>query len=155
MERISEHISYQEATRSLTAIKKGIDNTPNNNQLENMRALANYVFEPVRNFFNTPIYICSYFRSPMLNTIIGGSVSSQHCAKKGAAMDMDAAVYGGFTNSELFEFIRGNIGFDQLIWEFGDDYEPNWVHVSFHMGHNRNEVLQAFITKTATQYIRL
>ncbi len=152
MERISAHISYREATRSQTARKKGINNTPNPTQVQNMKDLANAVFEQLRDYFGTPIYISSFFRSPELNTIIGGSASSQHCANNGAAIDLDADVFGDLTNREIFEFIRGNLHYDQLIWEYGDDFQPDWVHVSFNKNKNRMENLRAVRTSRGTIY---
>ncbi len=152
MDRISKHVSYKEAIRSNTAVRKGIDNTPDDDQLINMRLLAEYVFEPLRERANNPIFISSFFRSIELNEVIGGSKTSQHCAEDGAAMDIDADVYGGKSNSELFGFIRDHLDYDTLIWEFGDDEEPAWVHVSFRVEGNRKRILQALKTDSGTKY---
>ncbi len=144
MEKISPHISYKEATRSSTAIKKGILNAPSPLQLMAMRRLAMEVFEPLRNHFGVPVYISSFFRSKKLNKIIGGSMSSQHlCLNGAAAMDIDADVFGGCTNKEIFEYIRDHLDYDQLIWEYGTDDNPDWVHVSFKVADNRREMLRA------------
>lgn len=155
MTNISNHISYKEATRSNTATKNGIDNTPDKEQLKNMQLLANSVFEPLRNFVGKPIFIPSFFRSEQLNVIIGGAKSSQHCARRGAAMDIDADTFGGVTNKQIFEYIRDNLVFDQLIWEFGTDDNPAWVHVSFNEGKNRLEILKAYKSNGLTKYERL
>jgi zinc D-Ala-D-Ala carboxypeptidase len=142
-QRISKNISYKEATKSNTALRHGIDNNPNGLQLKRMVATANAVFQPVREYYGVPIAITSFYRSPELNRKIGGSSSSQHC--KGEAIDMDADVYGDLTNKDIFYYIKNNLEFDQLIWEFGDDDQPAWVHVSYRQhGGNRNHVIQAY-----------
>lgn len=141
---ISEFVNYREVIRSQTAQAKGIDNIPDERQLENIRRIARNVFDPVREHFNTPIYISSFFRSPQLNELIGGSSRSQHtCPVDSAAMDVDAQVFGGCTNEQIFEYIANNLTFDQLIWEFGDEDEPDWIHVSHSAEDNRGEILQA------------
>ena len=143
MERISQHISYQEATRSITAIRNGIRNTPNPVQIANMQRLAEAIFEPLRKFFGVPIYVTSFFRAFKLNKLVGGSQSSQHLATKGAAIDLDDTL-GGVTNAMMFHYIKDNLDFDQLIWEFGDDKNPDWVHASYvSQFQNRKIVLRA------------
>ena len=147
--RISTHISYEEATRSSTAIRKGIDNTPNNEQLANMALVAFRVFEPLRAFYGVPIAVNSFFRSVELNRAVGGSSSSQHC--KGQAIDIDDTL-GGVTNRMMFEYIKDNLEFDQLIWEFGDMHNPAWVHFSYDGEHNRGIVLRASSLNGKTVY---
>ena len=140
--KISDHITYAEAIHSQTAKRKGIDNTPNPNQIEAMKLLAEKVFEPLREWVGGPIKVNSFFRSPELNTKIGGSKTSQHC--KGQAIDIDD-VYGYKTNSEMYQWIKENLSFDQMIWEFGTDTQPNWVHVSYvSEENNRNRCLKAY-----------
>ncbi len=140
--KISDHITYAEAIHSQTAKRKGIDNTPNPNQIEAMKLLAEKVFEPLREWVGGPIKVNSFFRSPDLNTKIGGSKTSQHC--KGQAIDIDD-VYGYKTNSEMYHWIKENLSFDQMIWEFGTDTQPNWVHVSYvSEENNRNRCLKAY-----------
>ena len=140
--KISDHITYAEAIHSQTAKRKGIDNTPNPNQIEAMKLLAEKVFEPLRQWVGGPIKVNSFFRSPELNTKIGGSKTSQHC--KGQAIDIDD-VYGYKTNSEMYHWIKENLSFDQMIWEFGTDTQPNWVHVSYvSEENNRNRCLKAY-----------
>jgi len=138
---ISQHISDKEGVYSTTAMRRGLDNTPNAKQLANMKLLAEKVFEPLREWVGGPIRINSFFRGPELNTAIGGSSKSQHC--KGQAMDVDD---GGCnkTNAEMYRFIKDELEFDQMIWEFGDENNPNWVHVSYvSEDSNRNRCLRA------------
>lgn len=143
--RISENISYTEATKSRTAIKLGLDNRPNGVQFKNMQTVAEKVFEPIREYYGVPIAVTSFFRSKEVNKEIGGSKTSQHC--KGEAMDLDADVYGLIRNRDIFNYIKDNLEFDQLIWEFGDDRNPDWVHVSYSEGNNRGIMLRASRTK--------
>lgn len=144
MKNISEHITYKEATKSITAIQNHIDNRPDEKQIRNMRDLADNVFEPLRKGLgDKPITISIFYRSPELNQLINGSSpTSQHMATSGAAMDIDNEWrVEGPTNSEIFYYIYDNLEYDQLIWEYGDDKEPGWVHVSFKRGHNRKQAL--------------
>ena len=147
---ISSHISYREGVYSITATRLGFDNTPNDEQLTNMELVADEVFEPLRSWVGGPIKINSFFRSPKLNTTIGGSSKSQHC--KGQAIDIDDT-FGRATNAEMYHFIKEQLNFDQLIWEFGDDDNPNWVHVSFVSDEdNRNRCLRAYKYNGKTKY---
>lgn len=141
---ISEHISYKEAVRSITAIRNHIDNRPSKQQLENMHKIADYVFEPLREGLGGyPIIIGSFFRCKELNTLIGGATNSQHMALRGAAIDLDNDnVKEGPDNAAIFNYILDNLDFDQLIWEYGTDHKPDWVHVSFNKGSNRKQVLR-------------
>ena len=140
--KISNNISYAEAIHSNTAKRKGIDNTPNPTQVENMRITAEKIFQPLREWVGGPIKINSFFRSPELNEAIGGSKTSQHC--KGQAIDIDD-VYGYKTNAEMYRWIKENLNFDQMIWEFGTDMNPNWVHISYVSEEdNRNRCLKAY-----------
>ena len=142
MKKISDHISFKEAVRSNTALRRGIENIPNEIQLDNMKLLAEKVFEPLRKWVGGPIKINSFFRSPELNTAIGGSKTSQHC--KGQAMDIDDT-FGVKNNAEMYHWIKDNLNFDQMIWEFGDDDNPAWVHVSYVSdSDNRNRCLLAY-----------
>lgn len=141
MEKISENISYREAIHSHTAKKLGIKNEPNEAQLENMKLIADKIFQPLREYVGGPIKINSFFRSKALNVAIGGSRTSQHIL--GLAMDLDD-VHGFKTNAEMFNWIKDNLNFDQLIWEFGDGDNPDWVHVSYvSEEENRNRCLKA------------
>jgi zinc D-Ala-D-Ala carboxypeptidase len=152
IKNISKHISFSEATNSYTAKKENIDNTPNPTQLENMKLLAINIFEPIRNYFKVPIYIPSFFRSEKLNEKIKGALGSQHT--KGEAIDLDADRYGKITNKQIFDYIKNNLNFDQLIWEYGSDINPSWVHVSCKAKNNRKEILQAIKENGKTKYIK-
>ena len=148
---ISKHISYKEGVHSITAIRKGIDNEPNEEQLANMKLVAEKVFEPLRVFINGPIKVNSFFRSPDLNKAIGGSTKSQHC--KGQAIDIDDT-YGKATNAEMYWWIKENLDFDQMIWEFGSNDNPDWVHVSYvSPDKNRNRCLKAYREDGKTKYM--
>lgn len=165
MERISRHISYIEAVRSEVASRKGIDNTPNSQQLINMRVLAEKVIEPAREYISTirgidtPLHISSYLRRPLVNKEVGGSKTSQHEAgeetgKKESAVDLEAH-YSDFTNKDLFLVFKERGGFDQLIAEFKVLDQPAWVHVSFRDiadGGNRGEILIAEHVDGTTLY---
>ena len=147
---ISKHISYKEGVYSRTATRLGIKNNPNAEQMENMIAIAEEVFEPLRAYVGGPIKINSFFRSPELNKAIGGSTKSQHC--HGQAIDLDDT-FGRCTNAEMFEFIKEHLDFDQIIWEFGDDENPDWVHVSYvSLDQNRKRCLKAFKENGKTNY---
>jgi len=135
MKRISKHISYKEAVGSNYAKQKGIKNKPNEEQVENMKLLAEEVFEPLREWVDAPIKVNSMFRSKELNSAIKGSLKSSHL--NGEAMDITSM--GGKSNLEMFHYIKDNLCFDQLIWEFGA--EPKWLHVSFNKDNNRKQVL--------------
>lgn len=141
MERISKHITYAEAVKSQTAVRYGIDNTPAADTLIKMRYVAEETFEPTRLHFNGPLYISSFFRCETLNARIGGASSSQHV--EGEAIDIDGDVFDTASNKQIFAFIYNNLHFDQLIWEYGTDNNPDWVHVSKTMNHDRNQVLRA------------
>ena len=149
---ISEHVSLKEATRSNTAKRLGIENMPDSETLITMQITAEHIFEPLRNKFNEPIYISSFYRSPELNKAIGGSTSSQHC--KGEAIDIDD-VYSKASNADFFNYIKNKLEFDQLIWEFGDNENPAWVHVSYSLGKNRMRVLKAVKENGRTKYINI
>ena len=148
---ISKHISYKEGVYSITAIRKGIDNEPNEEQLSNMKLVAEKIFEPVRAHFKVPIKVNSFFRSPDLNKAIGGSTKSQHC--KGQAIDIDDT-YGKIKNSDIYWWIKENLDFDQMIWEFGNNDNPDWVHVSYvSPDKNRNRCLKAYRENGKTKYM--
>lgn len=150
MERISKHITYKEAVRSNTALRLNINNIPNDYEISNMVGIASNVFEPLREYVGGPIKINSMFRSEALNRAIGGSSRSQHC--QGRAIDLDDT-FGYKTNAEMFNYIKNNLNFDQLIWEFGDDTNPDWVHVSFVSNdENRGRCLKAEKVNGKTSY---
>lgn len=143
MNKISKHITYKEATRSNTAKRHNIDNTPSETVIQKMRITANKLFEPVRNHFGVPIFVSSFFRSWALNKKLRGSKNSDH--PKGMAIDIDDVLSdeNGPTNADIFYWIRDNLSFDQLIWEYGDDDNPEWVHVSYRSeSKNRQQVFK-------------
>ena len=147
---ISKHISYKEGVYSTTALRRGIENTPNEEQLKNMETLAKEIFEPLRIYVGGPIKINSFFRSADLNKAIGGSTTSQHC--KGQAIDIDDT-FGRMTNAEMYHWIKEHLDFDQMIWEFGNDDNPDWVHVSYvSKEKNRNRCLKAYKDGGKTKY---
>lgn len=151
MQKISKNISYKEGVYSITADRLGLENKPTEEHLANMKEVAEKVFQPLRTWVNAPIKINSFYRSPELNKAIGGSDNSQHC--KGQAMDIDDT-YGHATNADMFMYIRENLDFDQMIWEFGDDKNPNWVHVSYVSPEdNRNRCLKAYRENGKTKYM--
>ena len=148
--KISDHITYAEAIHSNTAKRKGIDNTPSEVQVLSMKLLAEKIFEPLRKWVGGPIKVNSFFRSVTLNEAIGGASSSQHC--KGQAIDIDD-VYGRKTNADMYHWIQMNLDYDQMIWEFGTDMQPNWIHVSYVSEEkNRNKCLKAYKEHGRTKY---
>ena len=147
---ISKHISDKEGVYSITAIRRGIDNTPGEKELENMRLLAEKIFEPLRKWVDGPIKINSFYRCPELNQAIGGSSKSQHC--KGQAMDIDDT-FKRVRNADMYYWIKNNLHFDQMIWEFGDDDNPDWIHISYvSEKENRNRCLKAYKENGKTRY---
>lgn len=140
--------------KSRTASRLGLSNSPNDEHIKNMQALAENIFQPLRDFFGVPIQIASGYRSEALNKAIGGAHSwvggkyiatSQHC--KGEAIDIDRDGYSQPDNSQIFDYIKKNLDFDQMIWEFGTQKNPEWVHVSYKReGKNRAELLVAYKT---------
>jgi zinc D-Ala-D-Ala carboxypeptidase len=145
--KLSKHLTLAEVIKSQTAIQKGIDNTPTYEHLENLKLIANRVFEPVRAHFNVPIAVSSGYRSNLLNKAVGGSKTSQHCS--GEALDLDADIFGKITNKEIFDYIKDNLEFCQLINEFG--YQ--WIHVSYSKNNNKKQVLNAVKKNGKTIYI--
>jgi hypothetical protein len=151
--KISEHLDLSEVTRSETAKRKGVSNEPTPEHLENFKKLAENVFEPIRNHFGVPIHISSGYRSKALNAAIGGSATSQHCKGEAIDIDMDGSSKG-VTNKMVFDYIKANIKFDQMIWEFGNDTNPDWVHVSYDSdGKQRGQILKAIKSNGATKYV--
>lgn len=138
MERISQHISYEEATISPTSLRFGIENTPTATQLQAMKTVASVCFEPLRAWYGKPIKVNSFFRCSLLNEKVGGSINSQHA--KGEAID----ITGGSKeeNKKIFDWCKANLVYDQLIFEYGNDTGPDWVHISFRIGNNRNQTIR-------------
>ena len=151
MERLSKHVSYKEGVHSITALRLGLKNDPTDAHLENMKLICEKVFEPLRTHVGGPIKINSFYRGPELNKAIGGSTKSQHC--HGQAIDIDDT-YGHASNAAMFDWIRANLDYDQMIWEFGTDQNPDWVHVSYvHPDENRKRCLKAYRENGKTKYM--
>ena len=153
--KISKNLNLAEVTRSETAKRRKIDNAPTDEHIENLKILAANIFQPMRDHFGKPIYISSGYRSEALNKAIKGSKTSQHC--KGEAIDIDNDnANNGVTNRDIFEFIRDNLKFDQLINEFPVKGNPSWVHVSYSKTQQRNQVLKAYKdSRNITRYKKL
>jgi zinc D-Ala-D-Ala carboxypeptidase len=156
MEKISKHVSWKEGTYSRTGERLNLENTPNEDQIKCMKDIAENIFEPLRKWVGGPIKINSFFRGEPVNTAIGGSKRSQHM--KGQAMDIDDT-FGYKTNAEMFHYIKDNLDFDQMVWEFGTthpDGNPNWLHVS-HVTHreNRKKLTIAKKVNGKTKYIHI
>lgn len=134
-----KYFSIEELCRSETADAKGIDNCPSAVVRGNLEALVSNVLDPLREAFGKPIIVNSGYRSTLLNNILGGARSSQHT--RGEAADITAEDVKD--NKQLFEIIRENLPFDQLIWEKGTRTYPDWIHVSFKReGRNRKQILK-------------
>jgi hypothetical protein len=158
--QLSKNLELSEVTRSETAKRKGISNMPTPEHIENFKKLAENIFQPIRDHFGVPIRISSGYRSEALNKAIGGAgkvvngkyvASSQHCKGEAIDIDMDGS---SITNKQVFDFIKDNLNFDQLIWEFGTSTNPDWVHVSFDSeGKQRKQVLKAVKKGSSTSYV--
>ncbi len=153
MTNFSDYVSWAEGVKSQTAIRYGIDNTPPQPIIEKMRLVANLVFDPMREHFNKPIGIASFYRSPKLNTVIGGATHSQHM--DGEAIDIDADIFNnGVTNKQIFDFIRTKLDYDQLIGEvekLNGDFE--WIHVSYKSKQaNRHNTLIGYLDNGKMKY---
>lgn len=150
--KLSEHLDLSEVTRSESAKRKGISNMPTEAHIANFKLLAEKIFEPIRTHFRCPIIISSGYRSKELNAAIGGSLTSQHCQGEAIDIDMDGTP-NGVTNRMVFDYIKDNLNFDQLIYEFGDANNPDWVHVSYEStGKQRKQILRATRSGGKTVY---
>ncbi len=150
--KLSNYLSLAEVTRSDTAKRKGISNEPTAEHLDNLKVIAVEVFDKVREYFGVPIFVSSGYRSAALNKAIGGSSTSDH--NLGRALDLDQDGHGnGVTNADVFNFIKNTLEFDQLIWEFGTDKNPDWVHVGYRKGANRKQILKAVREGGKTKYV--
>lgn len=140
--KLSKNLSLAEVVRSETAKRLDIDNNPTKEHLDNLKAIAENVFQPIRDHFNCPIHVSSGYRSEDLNRAIRGSKMSLHM--KGCALDIDMD-FTNVSNTEVFNYIKDNLEFDTLIWEFNnEDGSPKWVHVSYIEGKNRKQVIEAY-----------
>jgi zinc D-Ala-D-Ala carboxypeptidase len=149
--QLSKNLALAEVMRSETAKRKGISNMPTPEHIENFKLLAENIFQPIRDHFGVPIILSSGYRSKELNTAVGGALSSQHCTGEAIDIDMDGTTV---KNAEVFNFIKDNLNFDQLIWEFGTDSNPDWVHVSYEStGKQRKQILKAVKSGKGTSYV--
>ena len=143
---LTKNFTLEEMYKSTTAIRLGIDNTPSDIVIKNLLQLCKNVLQPLRDHMDESIRISSGYRSIDLNKKIGGNKSSQHCF--GQAADISC----GERTAELYYYIKNNLIFDQLIWEFGNDENPDWVHVSYSTTSNRKECLRAYKINNKTIY---
>jgi len=139
--KLSENFSLEELTKSQTATRKGIDNTPSPEHQENLKMLCTHVLQPIRNHLGQVVTISSGYRSPELCTAIGSKITSQHA--RGEAADFEIF---GVSNRELADYINKNIRYDQLILEYWKPSDPNsgWVHCSYSPRENRKQYLKAY-----------
>ena len=148
--KLTENFSLNELTKSQTAERKGIDNTPSAEHQENLKSLCEMILQPIRDHFGQVVSVSSGYRSPELCVAIGSSTQSQHA--KGQASDFEIF---GVSNKELADYIDQNLDYDQLILEYwkGED-EPNsgWVHCSYTNGNNRKQYLRAYKENGSTKY---
>lgn len=138
--KLSKNLSLSEVTKSQQAIKLGISNEPTPEHLENLKLLAEKVFQPIREHFGVPIFISSGYRSEALNKAVKGSKTSQHCKGEAIDIDMDGT---SVSNADVFEFIQDNLEFSQLIAEFPKNGNPSWVHVGYDKNNLKKEILVA------------
>jgi len=148
--KLTENFSLNELTKSQTAERKGIDNTPSTEHQENLKSLCEMILQPIRDHFGQVVSVSSGYRSPELCVAIGSSTKSQHAS--GCASDFEIF---GISNKELADYIDQNLDYDQLILEYwkGED-EPNsgWVHCSYTNGNNRKQYLRAYKENGSTKY---
>ena len=140
--KLSENVTLAEVIKNKTASQLGLDNSPTPEHLENIKKVLNNVFEPLRaGLGGKPIFISCGYRGAAVNAKTkGASKTSYHCF--GNALDLDADVFGGMTNADIFNYIKDNLEYAELIWEYGTDTNPDWVHVAFDEGKNVKETLR-------------
>ena len=146
---LTKNFSLIELTKSQTAERKGIDNTPSTEHQDNLKSLCTHVLQPIRDHFSRVVSISSGYRSPELCTAIGSKITSQHA--KGEAADFEIF---GVSNKELADYINEELEYDQLILEYWKESDPNsgWVHCSYSKNDNRKQYLKAFRIDGATKY---
>ena len=146
---LTKNFSLIELTKSQTAERKGIDNTPSPTHQDNLKSLCTFILQPIRDHFSRVVSISSGYRSPELCTAIGSKITSQHA--KGQAADFEIF---GVSNKELADYIHEHLEYDQLILEYWKESDPNsgWVHCSFSQGNNRKQYLRAYKEDGSTKY---
>lgn len=143
---LSAHVTFEEFVNSPTATNRGISQKMDSTTTQKAKDLCENVFEPIRAYVGRPIAINSGYRSPALNRAVKGAISSQHV--KGEAFDLD------LTDRDLFEWILDNVDFDQAIYEFGNDQNAAWFHISYRKGNNRKQALRAIKKGGKTTYVQ-
>ena len=138
---LSKNFSLEELTKSQTATRKGIDNTPSPEHQANLQSLCTAILQPIRDHFGQVVTVSSGYRSPVLCAAIGSKSTSQHA--RGEAADFEIF---GVSNKELADYIHEHLDYDQLILEYWKESDPNsgWVHCSYSEGNNRNQYLKAY-----------
>ena len=147
--KLTNNFSLLELTKSQTAERKGIDNTPSPEHQENLKSLCTAILQPVRDHFSKVVTISSGYRSPELCVAIGSSTKSQHAS--GCAADFEIF---GVSNKALADYVDSELHYDQLILEYWKESDPNsgWVHCSFSQGNNRKQYLRAYKENGSTKY---
>ena len=148
--KLTDNFSLAEMTKSDTALRLDMDNTPGPEEIENMTRLCECVLQPVRNHFGKGVKVNSGFRHPNVNAKVGGSKTSDHC--KGMAADIEIP---GVANADLAKWIVDNLEFRQVILEFYTPGVPDsgWVHVSYNPSDNKKQVLTATKKEGKTVYL--
>ena len=147
--KLTDNFSLNELTKSQTAERKGIDNTPSAEHQENLKKLCENVLQPIRDHFEQVVSVSSGYRSPVLCAAIGSKSTSQHA--RGEAADFEIF---GISNKELADWIHYNTNYDQLILEYWKESDPNsgWVHCSYSESNNRRQYLRAYKENGKTKY---
>ena len=147
--KLTENFSLNELTKSQTAERKGIDNTPSAEHQDNLKSLCTSILQPIRDHFGRVVSVSSGYRSVELCVAIGSKTTSQHA--KGEAADFEIF---GISNKELADYIHFNLNYDQLILEYWKESDPNsgWVHCSYSEGNNRRQYLKAYRENGKTKY---
>ena len=136
--KLSKNLWLSEVVKSNTATRKGIDNSPTEEHINNLKYLAKKIFQPIREHFGCPIFVSSGYRSKALNEAIGGSQRSFH--SHGCALDLDMDNKASkISNTDIFNFIKESLEYTELIWEFGDEDKPDWVHVAIAKGRENEK----------------
>ena len=136
--KLSKNLWLSEVIKSNTATRKGIDNSPTDLHIANLKYLAEKIFQPIREHFGCPIFVSSGYRSKALNEAIGGSQRSFHSHGMALDLDMDNKA-SKISNTDIFNFIKDNLEYTELIWEFGDEDKPDWVHVAIAKGRENEK----------------
>ena len=150
--KLSKNLWLSEVIKSNTATRRGIDNSPTDLHIANLKYLAEKIFQPIREHFGCPIFVSSGYRSKALNEAIGGSQRSFHSHGMALDLDMDNKA-SKISNTDIFNFIKDNLEYTELIWEFGDEDKPDWVHVAIAKGReNEKNAKVAYREDGKTKY---